>query len=419
MSPGASSEELAIDLTDYDEFARGFPAEWFRWLRHHDPVHFQAESDGPGFWAVTCYEDVVEVSRDYRTFSSELGAVAIEDLSPDLLELRKSMIDTDPPRHTALRRLVARPFTPRPVAASRGDIRAVTREAIDDVSARGAFDFVAELAAAIPIRVLCRILGIPESDEQLMIELGDKMVANTDPELTSALYDSNASEAYRHLPFRSPAAAEMHAYSLEIIDRRRVEPADDLLTHLALAELDGIPLSDRDLQAMFLLLVVAGNETTRQAIASGACALLEHPDQLALLVGGAGEVVPSATEEVLRWATPLHHFRRTATKDVELHDRAISAGDKVVIWYSSANQDEEVFEDAGRFDVRRRHNPHVTFGRGGPHRCLGEHLARLELQVALSELAPLLCHLEFAAEPERIRSNWVNGIKRMPVTWRR
>ena len=415
----ASTGALEIDLTSYDDFARGFPFEWFRWLRQNDPVHFQAEAGGPGFWAITRYEDVVNVSRDYGTFSSELGAVAIEDLSPELLELRKSMIDTDPPRHTKLRRLVARPFTPRPVAASSEEILAITSEAVQRASAAESFDFVSELAAAIPIRVLCRILGIPESDEQLMIELGDKMVANTDPEISSALYDSSASEAYRHLPFRSPAAAEMHEYSLEIICRRRIDPADDLLSHLARAELDGLPLSDRDLQAMFLLLVVAGNETTRQAIASGARALLEHPDQLSILIEGGSQVIESATEEVLRWSTPLHHFRRTATKDTDLHGKAIRAGDKVVVWYSSANQDEEVFEDPTRFDVLRSPNPHVAFGRGGPHRCLGEHLARLEIQIALEELAPFLTTLELADEPERIRSNWVNGIKRMPVMKKR
>jgi cytochrome P450 len=256
---------------------------------------------------------------------------------------------------------------------------------------------------------------VPEEDEGRLVTLGDQMIANTDPDLAAVLFDGADSERYRLLPFRSPAALEMFELSRKLSAQRRLAPRSDLATALVTGTLGGDPLPEREIDAMFLLLVVAGNETTRQAMALGVQALIEHPDQIAVLetLDDAGR--RTAIEELLRWTTPLHHFRRTATRDVELRGVPIRQGDKVVVWYTSANRDEEVFEDAYRLDLRRSPNPHTTFGRGGPHRCVGEHLARLELSVLLEELRPVLHRLELDGAPVRIRSNFTNGVKRLPV----
>jgi cytochrome P450 len=405
----------SIDLSDNDAFVDRVPYEWFDALRRADPVHWQPERHGRGFWAVTSHADVVAVSKDWTTFSSQTGASALEDLAPDALAARRSMIDTDPPLHTELRRLVSAPFAVRPVRDYEGLVRSVTRQVLADALAQDRFDFVERVAAAVPIKVLCRVLGVPEHDEGLLIALGDQMIANTDPDLASVLLDGGESEQYRLLPFRSPAALEMFDYSRRLSQARQREPLPDLVTALVQGTIGGRPLPQHEIDAMFLLLVVAGNETTRQAIALGVQALLEYPDQIAVLHGADDRGWRVAVEELLRWTTPLHHFRRTATRDVALGQSRIAAGDKVVVWYTSANRDENVFQDPYRLDLRRSPNPHTTFGRGGPHRCLGEHLARLELRVLLQELLPVVPRLEPDGEPARIRSNFTNGLKHLPV----
>ena len=405
----------AVDLSDHDAFADRVPYEWFDALRRVDPVHWQPERQGRGFWAVTTHEDVVRVSKDWGTFSSQIGASALEDLDADALEARRSMIDTDPPAHTDLRRLVSPSLTARRVHDYEALVRSITLDVVSDALGEERFDFVERVATAIPIKVLCRLLGAPEEDEGRLVTLGDQMIANTDPDLAAVLFDGADSERYRLLPFRSPAALEMFELSRKLSAQRRLAPRSDLATALVTGTLGGDPLPEREIDAMFLLLVVAGNETTRQAMALGVQALIEHPDQIAVLetLDDAGR--RTAIEELLRWTTPLHHFRRTATRDVELRGVPIRQGDKVVVWYTSANRDEEVFEDAYRLDLRRSPNPPTTFGRGGPHRCVGEHLARLELSVLLEELRPALHRLELDGAPVRIRSNFTNGVKRLPV----
>ena len=268
---------------------------------------------------------------------------------------------------------------------------------------------------AVPIKVLCRLLGVPESDEALLVRLGDQMIANTDPDLTALLLDGGASDAFRLFPFRSPAALEMFDYSRRLAQARRQSPRDDLVSALVHGAIDGHSLEQREIDAMFLLLVVAGNETTRQAIALSAQALLQHRDQMEVLETAGEADWRVAVEELLRWSTPLHHFRRTATVSTELGGRTIAEGDKVVVWYTSANRDESVFDEPYRLDLRRRPNPHTTFGRAGPHRCLGEHLARLEVRVVLQEMLRVLPRLEFDGDALRVRSNFVNGLKRLPV----
>jgi cytochrome P450 len=407
MSMTQAGPLAGIDLTDHDRYAKAVPYADFDLLRRADPVHWHPEPAGRGFWAVTRYDDVLAVSKDTATYSSETGASALEDLEPDAIEARKSMIDMDPPRHTQLRRLLAGSFTRRQVARYEDAVRAIT-QAVLDRAPEGSFDAVTHLTTAVPIRVLAAILGIPPADEALMIDLGDRLISGTDPDLGDP---GTGDDDYRLLPFRSPAALRMHAYSQQF--RARSGSGPGVLSLLASAQTEGQALSQRDYDAMCLLLVVAGNETTRAALSLGIEALATHPDQWALLAGGAD--LDTAVEEILRWTTPLHHFRRTATRDAVLRGRRIRPGDKVVVWYTSANRDEAVFAGPYAFDVTRDPNPQVAFGRAGPHRCLGEHLARLEIRVVLEELLARAGGLELAGEPRRIRSNFTNGLKSLPL----
>ena len=410
----ATDRRLEDVSLENDDFAERVPHETFALLRREAPVWWYDWPHGRGFWCVTKHADVVSISRDTKTFTSEQGA-NLEDLDEEQRTARQSMLETDPPRHTRLRGLVGPPFTPRAVKAYELALRELTAAVLDRALPLGEFDFVEEIAKQLPIRVLARLLGAPDEDTDPLIAWGDRMIGNTDPELTDVLHDSPESERYRLLPFRSPAALELFEYGHRLAAERRREPSDDLVSKLVHAEIDGERLSEREFDTMFLLLVVAGNETTRQAIAHGMLALAEHRDQWDRLREDPELVWTAGADEILRWSSPVLHFRRTATRDVELRGQTIRAGEKVVVWYVSANFDEEVFEDPLRFDVGRRPNPHVTFGGGGPHYCLGAHLAKLEVQVMFDMLLPRLAGLELLGPPERMRTNFTNALKRMPV----
>ncbi len=406
-----------VDLCDLDAFEAGRAWELLDVLREHEPVHWNEEpAPNSGFWSITRHADIVRVTRDEATFSSELGGANLEELDAEQLEVRQSMLETDGIRHAALRRLTQREFTARSLTGFEAFLRGLTRCTVDAALARGAFDFVHEVSADFPIRVLARLLDVPEADAPQLIEWGNRMVGNSDPDYADVLADSPESEQYRLLPFRSPAAVEVFEYGFELARQRRGADGRDLVSTLvnAVPE-DGVPLSERDFRNYFLLLVVAGNETTRHAISSSMAALLDHPDQLALLQERP-ELVPGAVEEFLRWATPVYHFRRTATRDVEMRGRTIRAGDKVVVWFASGNRDPAVFADPYRFDVTRTRVDHLAFGKGGPHFCLGNQLARLELRIMFEELVPRLrAPLARTGPLTRVRSNFVNGIKAFPV----
>jgi cytochrome P450 len=408
-----SAAPVTIDFEN-DAFAAGIPHDMFAWLRTNDPVRWYDWPHGRGYWAVTRHDDLVAVHKDTATYSSETGATALEDLEQDAIEARKSMLDTDPPRHTRLRALVNRGFTPRAVAAYESLLRELTTHILDRALPQGEFDFVDDVAAVLPIRVLCEILGVPHDDNRQLIEWGDAMIGSTDPDLSDISYEHPDSDQYRLLPFRSPVALEVYRYGHALAAKRRARPGDDIVTKLVEAEIDGERLTEQEFDAMFLLLVVAGNETTRQAIAHGMQAFMDFPGELERLRADPA-LMPTAVEEILRWSTPVLHFRRTATRDVELRGTRIGAGDKVVVWYASANFDERVFADPLRFDVGRSPNPHVSFGRGGPHFCLGAHLAKLEVKVMFELLLPRLRSIEPAGAPQRIRTNFTHALKRMPV----
>jgi cytochrome P450 len=409
------SVTLSDVYLDNDAFAERVPYETFAVLRDEAPVHWYDWEHGNGFWCITRYEDVVAVMKDWRTFSSETGATALEDLDPDQIEARKSMLDTDPPKHSSLRAIVNKGFTPRAVAAYEDLLRELTRHILDESLPMGEFDFVEEVAKQLPIQVLCRILGVPLQDDEQLIEWGDKMIGNTDPDLGGLHPASPESAKYRLYPFRSPYAMEVFNYGHRIAAERRTDPRDDLVSKLVTWEdEEGNRLTEREFDTMFLLLVVAGNETTRQSIAHGMQALMDRPELMAEL-RERPELMGTATEEMMRYASPVLHFRRTATTDTEMHGVQIREGDKVVVWLISANNDERQFADPLRFDITRKPNNHVTFGRGGPHFCLGAHLAKLETRVMFEELLPRVSAVAPAGPAKRMHSNFTNAYKSMPV----
>ena len=410
-----------VDLTDLDVWQERVPHDWLALLRREAPLHWHPERDGRGFWVFTRYDDIVQVSKDWETYSSELGGTSLQDLTPDEVEARKSMLDTDPPAHTRLRAIVNKGFTPRVVNTYEERIRSLARGILDQALVQDELDWVADVAAEIPMWVFSEIMGLPVADRKLLIELGDKLLGNTDPEVMG---EENVAERaltdpeLRKLPFSSPFAADLIEYGSRLGEARRQEPRDDITTRLVEAEVDGSTLSEREFGTFFILLTTAGNETTRHTMSLGLLDLLEHPDELARLVADPS-LAASTADEILRRAHPVHHFRRTATRDVTVHGRTIAAGDKVTFWYASGNFDDERFPDPYRFDAGRNPNRHLTFGLGGPHFCLGAHLARLEVKIWLEEMIPYLERIELAGPAVRLRSNMFNGIKRMPVRVRR
>ena len=405
-----------VDLSDIDRFARNEGWAQFDTLRREAPVHWNPEPNASGFWSVTRHADICAVDRDPETFTST-QFVGLEEVDDDLMDARRSMLEMDGSRHRALRKLIQREFMQRNLVRNYEDfLRGLTKATVTAALAEPEFDFVEKVSADFPIQVLVRLLDVPEGDTGKLIDWGNEMVGNTDPDYTQYLADSPESEQYKHLPFRSPTTQEVFEYGRELVRQRKGGDGTDLISMLInRTPEDGEPLSARDFDNYFLLLVIAGNETTRHAISQTMLALIENPDQLALLQQQP-ELLPAAVEEFLRWASPVYHFRRTATRDVELGGQKIDEGDKVVMWFGSGNRDEDVFADPHQFDVTRGNAmEHVTFGKGSPHLCLGNMLARMEIRLMFTELLPRIRNIELAGEVTRIRSNFVNGIKKFPV----
>jgi cytochrome P450 len=409
----------AVDLTDLDMWARGVPHREFARLRAQAPVLWSDEvPPNSGFWSVLRYEDIVAASRDVATFSSARG-ISFEEPTDDDMAARRTIIDTDPPDHTKLRKIVSGSFSQRAVAVYQHFVEGLTEQVLETgLSGAGGvgeeFDFVDVIAKEVPIRVLARIMGLPQDSLDRFIDLGDRLIANTDPDVTDVVWGRDDTDAYRKFPFRSPYGKQLWDLGRHIIADRLRAPGDDLLSTLLRAEVDGERLSETDLDNFFSILVVAGNETTRIAIAQGILAFCQHPEQWDRLRADPA-LVDTATDEVLRWSCPTHFMRRTTTRDTELAGAQIRAGAKVVLWYVSGNRDETEFADPDVFDIGRAPNRHLSFGRGGPHLCLGAHLARLEIRVMLAALARRVASFELAGQPHRIRSNFTNGLKDLPV----
>ncbi len=397
------------NVTDGSLYLDGIPHERFAELRD-TPGLLWHEYDGGGFWAVARHADVKTVSKDGGVFSSAVGHTNLWDLEADALEARRSLIDTDAPDHTRLRRLVARAFTPKNIRRWESTIREITVELLDDFLAKGSGDWVAEVAAPLPIRVILSMLGIPLEDADYLVDLSNYLVEGT-AEKQSIPPDAfgNTTEL-RLLPFNSPASHALFEYGEKIGEARRANPQDDLVTSLVQAEAeDGDRLSGSEYRNLFHLLIFAGNETTRTAISHGAMALADYPDQWQRVLDDSS-LADSAVEEVLRWATPVLHMRRTTTEPTEIAGTSIGAGEKVVMWYASANWDDAVFANPSSFDVGRADNPHFSFGGGGPHLCLGAFLARLEVSVLLEEMAARNISLTRMGDAQLIASNFVRGV---------
>ncbi|MEV0400335.1 cytochrome P450 [Actinoallomurus sp. NPDC050550] len=418
MTPGREAGTPAdLDVFDPRGYARGVPHETYRRLRDEDPVHWQEEHEvggwpaGPGFWAVTRHADVAHVLRTPAEYSSWIGATQIRDPDPaDLPFIRQMMLNLDPPEHGRLRRIAARVFTPRRVERFAADVERRARLLVDGIAERGECDLPVDVTDEYPIQNLADLLGIPEEDRGWILEWTNRVIGYQDPEHGGAAHGPDGAPVNP----RSPAALrDMFEYAHALAAVKRRNPADDLMTALATAEVDGRGLTDPELSMFFFLLVIAGNDTVRSGLPGGVMALLDHPDQHRRLLGHP-ELLDSAIEEMLRWHPPVLSFRRTAARDTALAGRPIAAGDKVVVFHASANRDERRFAEPTRFDIARRPNDHVAFG-DGPHVCLGAHFARLQLRIFYREFLWRLPDLEAAGPPARLVSNFIAGIKHLPV----
>lgn len=376
-------------------------------VSHHPEFFAEGMTPGRGHWAVTRYDDVFYASRHPEIFSSASG-ITIGNQSPELNEYFGSMIAMDDPRHSRLRNIVRSAFTPRVLAVIEDSVRERARRLVSDMVARhpdGTAELVTELAGPLPLQIICDMMGIPEVDHQRIFHWTNVILGFGDPDLTTDFDEFVA------------VAMDIGAYATALADDRRHSPADDLTTSLVQAELDGERLTSAEVASFFILLVVAGNETTRNAITHGVLALSRYPEQRRDWFDSYAEVAPTAVEEIVRWASPVAYMRRTLTRDAELSGVSLSAGDKVTLWYGSANRDETKFADPWTFDVRRQPNPHLGFGGGGAHFCLGANLARREITVAFEELHRQIPDIAATEEPDRLQSAFIHGIKRLPVAW--
>ncbi len=387
----------------------------FRALRRHRPIAFFEEPEapvprGPGFYAITRHADVLEMSRRPDVFCSAQGATSILDMPSEMNEFYGSMINMDDPRHQRLRGIVSKSFTPRMVQTVMDDVERVAARVIDDVIAKGEADFVAEIAARLPLIIICNLMGIAERDHRLVFEQSNVILSGGDPEF---IPEDCADPIARFIE----AGAALSGLMRDLAHHRLKHPADDLTSALVNTELDGERLSEDEIASFFILLTVAGNETTRTAISHGLVALRDFPNQRRIWAADVEGVTPTAVEEIVRYSSPVIFMRRTVTRDVEVSRYPLKAGDKVALFYNSANRDEAVFDDPESFDVRRDPNPHVGFGGPGPHFCLGAHLARREIGIMFRELFRRLPDLEISGEPAQLRSMFINGIKRLPVSF--
>jgi cytochrome P450 len=418
-----SSAELPradeIELSDIAFWLRPPPERepFFAALRRDRPISFHEEfepppdipmSKGPGYWALTRHADILEMSRTPELFCSGQGT-QIPDQPPAFNEFFGSMINMDDPRHGRLRRIVARGFTPKSLSRVEQEVGRLATQIIDAVHEKGECDFVTEIAAPLPLAIICDMMGIPESQQQFVFEQTNVILGLSDPEYVP--------------PGKNLIVAALEAgkgladLMVDLAAIRQKEPKDDLTSQLIHAELEGDRLSHQELASFFVLLVVAGNETTRNAISHGMKALTDFPDERRKWAADFDGLAPTAVEEIVRWASPVLHFRRTVTRDTVLSGQELKEGDKVVVWYQSGNRDEQAFDHPERFDVSRDPNEHVGFGGPGPHFCLGAQLARREIRVMMREILTRLPDLEITGEPDWLMSNFIHGIKHMPCAW--
>ncbi|MCW2600164.1 MAG: steroid C27-monooxygenase [Frankiales bacterium] len=399
-----------IDLIDPDTFADGLPLEKFAAMRESAPVfwHDQEGAAGDGFWVVTRHADVQEVSRTPEVFSSyERGALLhtgpAEDEEQALEMTRMLMLNMDPPEHSDYRNIVQRAFTPRTIRNLEPRLEEFANEIVDRSLAKGTGDFVKDIAAELPLLAICELVGVPAEDRGIIFDLSNRLIGFDDPEFRNSPEDAQI------------ASAEMYMYADGIAAARRECPMDDVASRLLAAEVDGTALSQDQFDVFFLLLMVAGNETTRNAISHGMQAFFEHPDQWELFK--KERPLDTAVEEIIRWATPVMQFQRTAQSDYVLAGQSINKGDRVAIYYSAANRDETALTDPDTFDITRETNEHIAFGGGGPHFCLGANLARAEIRIMFNVIADRMPDIKATGDPRMLRSMFINGIKEIPVKY--
>lgn len=397
-----------INLASFDFWLRDDVHGALARLRRERPVAWHQHRDsGKGFWSLTRYDDVAAATRDWETFSSAYGIQAMTDPEDSqMLGAVRSMISTDPPKHTKLRSVVNRGFTPKMVARSEEAVRRRAREIVDAIAPKGEIEFVSEVAAVLPVAIICDMMGVPEPDRPRLLDATNRLLAGGDPEYGGTL------DSLRQ------AAEELRDYGLWLGKSRLEHPENDLTTTLVHAEIDGEAMPPQDLGPFFLLLVAAGNETTRTAISHGLWAFTQFPDQKRRWLSDLDGHAATAAEEIVRWASPVMHMRRTLTRDTAFAGVEMRKGDKVAMWYISANRDEAYFPDPYRFDVTRTPNEQGGFGTGGAHFCLGAHLARREVIVMFTELFTRLPDIEATGKPEKLRSNFIHGIKRLPAAFK-
>ncbi len=393
-----------VDLLDPDAFKAGRHHEMFECCAATTPCTSTPSPDGDGFWCITRHADLITVNRDYEVFSSAEHGILIPDLGPEGDMVREMMLYMDPPRHTRYRLLVNKGFTPRMIGLIEEGLRTKARLIVDNVIDRGECDFVVDIASELPLQAIAELMGVPQEDRHKIFDWSNRMIGIDDPEFEG---DRDSG---------TEAAGELYMYANTLAAEKRKDPREDIISKLLGAEIEGDTLSETEFDMFFLLLSVAGNETTRNATAHGMRALMDNPEQFEKLVANP-DLLPSAIEEILRWATPVMHFRRTALRDYEIGGKQIKAGDKVIMWHISANRDETVFDDPFAFDIERSPNEHIAFGGGGPHFCLGANLARMELRLVFDEVIRRMPDMRPNGDTEYLRSNFIGGIKHMPVKY--
>lgn len=411
-----------INLAKVGLFQAGDFHEAFRYLRREAPVHWNPGDENiNGFWSLTKYEDIMFVSRNPQMFISSKGIAGPGLRNPGQFAAdpnstsSASIITMDPPRHVKMRRLVNKGFTPRAVNAMEPKIREIANEILDGIAGKNSCDFVLEVSSQLPLAVICGLMGVPREDWDLMFELTNSVLGSGDPEYQAEIPEDERGTLEASRKTSIAGRARMVQYFRDILEQRRRESQEDLVTILLQSEVDGEKLTEHDILEFCFLLIVAGNETTRNAISGGMIALSEFPEERQRLMADPS-LMDTAVEEIIRWTSPLHHMAREATVDVEIRGQKIRAGERVLMWYPSANRDEEIFEDPYRFDVGRTPNDHLAFGIG-EHFCLGAGFARKEIKVMFEELFRRFPKMEVSGPPERLRSNFINGIKHLPVTY--
>lgn len=414
MTIWTPTDDGFADLTSHDTFVSGPPFNTFARLRRDDPLHWTEWDGGKGFWSITRYSDILEMNRNTKVFSSALG-IRMEDQTYEEYLARRTFQETDAPDHMQIRMKLARAFSKNVIAGFEEVIRELCIGILDEALQNDQFDATKKIARALPMMVLGRILGTPDEDLPWLVEKGDALIANTDPDFTSHVLDKMSTDEFCMMPFNSPAGAELYGYAKDLMAKKNASGDTDGILHLILQpDENGAVISETEFRNFFCLLVAAGNDTTRYSIAAGIQAMCEQPELLTQMKEG-GEVWETMADEMIRWATPATYFRRTASQDYEMHGKTIRTGDKVLYWFASGNRDDAYFDEPNCVNLLRTPNKHLAFGLGGPHLCLGMWLARLEVTVLFKELSKRITDIKADGPQQFLRSNFVSGLKSLPV----